>query len=70
MTNADIYRRIRSSFIERQHALCTSYGKKTTINEFDIDVRCYLREVDGVRNPTPPNYVAAAREMLDLISRK
>lgn len=58
------FRRIRRIFIERQHALCTQYGHRATVEDFNTDATRYLRHVCGITNPTPADYVDAARAML------
>lgn len=63
-TAADEFRRLRALFITRQHSLCTVYGQRATVDQFNIDAGRYLAHVCGNTNPTPADYVEAARAML------
>lgn len=66
---ASEYRRTRALFIARQRALCTRFGTLATADQFDIDARRYLRDVEGITNPTPADFVRAARAMLAYLRR-
>lgn len=61
---AATYRQIRRTYIARQNAGCTVYGRRAGAATFDREAGRYLRDVCGITQPTAADWLDAARALL------